>query len=329
MGGGAGRLCKGMSESAFVRPSRERRVSTRKNRQRRHSFPDSSVSSRCTRYLSSRPSSRSSPPTSPPRQLDISCSHQFHSIARSPTPLCHTAPTQSHFQHTRHPPLSVPPPSASSVPSLNMPGRQLLLLTLLALSATAALSNSSITAGCSGSADLDSLGGLEKLGLVLQPGFEGAGEKWEGLGTLWDGVKDVNGAEEDVYSAVIAIGASYTGASLPLPPHSAFESRFPLTWCDAADNAHPRLPEHAGSLRDTFPYNLYGGRYANGKIAVERLAEELMARPREALDRRGEQGEDEEDLRLFGCTCTSSHCLPIFTLSPVAGFSAAYLSVLS
>ncbi|KPV72660.1 uncharacterized protein RHOBADRAFT_55748 [Rhodotorula graminis WP1] len=53
----------------------------------------------------------------------------------------------------------------------------------------------------------------------------------------------------NTYSALVALGASYT------------------------DNAHWREPQYAGSLREYWPYEQWGGRYANGKVAVEYLAE--------------------------------------------------------
>ena len=34
------------------------------------------------------------------------------------------------------------------------------------------------------------------------------------------------------------------------------------------DNAHSRKLEHAASLRDYYPFNLFGGRYSNGPVAV-------------------------------------------------------------
>jgi hypothetical protein len=77
------------------------------------------------------------------------------------------------------------------------------------------------------------------------------------------------------YSALVAVGASYTGSSLfpfffvlvALTGFSAF--LLPLR----ADNAHPRSSEYAGSLRDYYPYNKYGGRYSNGDVAVQYMVE--------------------------------------------------------
>lgn len=50
------------------------------------------------------------------------------------------------------------------------------------------------------------------------------------------------------YTALVAFGASYT------------------------DNGHARLAAYAGSLRQYYPYSKYGGKYANGKVAVEYMA---------------------------------------------------------
>ncbi|GAA5913072.1 hypothetical protein JCM6882_005554 [Rhodosporidiobolus microsporus] len=60
-------------------------------------------------------------------------------------------------------------------------------------------------------------------------------------------VKRATGA--NYYSALVAIGASYT------------------------DNAHSRDAKYAGSLRDYYPYNKYGGRYSNGPVAVEYMVQ--------------------------------------------------------
>ncbi|GAA6059031.1 hypothetical protein JCM10212_001256 [Sporobolomyces blumeae] len=51
------------------------------------------------------------------------------------------------------------------------------------------------------------------------------------------------------YSALVAIGASYT------------------------DNAHARSDKHASSLRQYYPYDEYDGKYTNGKVAVEYMVD--------------------------------------------------------
>ncbi|KAM0791076.1 hypothetical protein ACM66B_004367 [Microbotryomycetes sp. NB124-2] len=51
------------------------------------------------------------------------------------------------------------------------------------------------------------------------------------------------------YSAVVAVGASYT------------------------DNAHSRDKKYADSLRQYYPFNKYGGRYTNGPVAVEYMTQ--------------------------------------------------------
>ncbi|GAA6036406.1 hypothetical protein JCM8097_001705 [Rhodosporidiobolus ruineniae] len=55
------------------------------------------------------------------------------------------------------------------------------------------------------------------------------------------------------YSAIVAVGASYT------------------------DNGHARASEYAGSLRDYYPYNKYGGKYTNGQVAVEYMAQSTLS----------------------------------------------------
>ncbi|GAA6009582.1 hypothetical protein JCM10207_004111 [Rhodosporidiobolus poonsookiae] len=59
----------------------------------------------------------------------------------------------------------------------------------------------------------------------------------------------VNGA----YTAVVAVGASYT------------------------DNGHARDAKYAGSLRDYYPYNKYGGKYTNGQVAVEYMVQSTLS----------------------------------------------------
>ncbi|GAA5926076.1 uncharacterized protein JCM15063_005200 [Sporobolomyces koalae] len=55
------------------------------------------------------------------------------------------------------------------------------------------------------------------------------------------------------YSAVVAVGASYT------------------------DNGHPRSSQYSGSLRQYYPYNKYGGKYTNGKVAVEYMVDSSVS----------------------------------------------------
>ncbi|KAK4046241.1 hypothetical protein OIV83_006220 [Microbotryomycetes sp. JL201] len=56
------------------------------------------------------------------------------------------------------------------------------------------------------------------------------------------------------YSAVVAVGASYT------------------------DNAHARDKKYADSLRQYYPFDKYGGRYTNGKVGVEWMVD-LSTKP--------------------------------------------------
>ncbi|GAA5964667.1 hypothetical protein JCM3765_004345 [Sporobolomyces pararoseus] len=55
------------------------------------------------------------------------------------------------------------------------------------------------------------------------------------------------------YSAVVAVGASYT------------------------DNGHSRSSQYSSSLRDYYPYNKYGGKYTNGKVAVEWMVDSSVS----------------------------------------------------
>lgn len=80
------------------------------------------------------------------------------------------------------------------------------------------------------------------------------------------------------YSALVAIGASYTGALVP--PTRDAASRLTLAPSlrlarapKRSDNAHSRASKYAGSLRDYHPYSKWEGRYSNGKVAVEYMAE--------------------------------------------------------
>ncbi|GAA5968106.1 hypothetical protein JCM21900_000091 [Sporobolomyces salmonicolor] len=56
-------------------------------------------------------------------------------------------------------------------------------------------------------------------------------------------------AGQTFYSALVAIGASYT------------------------DNAHARSSQYSSSLRNYYPYNKWGGRYSNGPVAVEYMVD--------------------------------------------------------
>ncbi|GAA5972987.1 hypothetical protein JCM11641_000352 [Rhodosporidiobolus odoratus] len=60
-------------------------------------------------------------------------------------------------------------------------------------------------------------------------------------------------AVANYYTALVAIGASYT------------------------DNAHSRDSAYAGSLRNYWPYNKYGGRYSNGPVAVEYMVDSSVS----------------------------------------------------
>ncbi|GAA5874132.1 hypothetical protein JCM16303_005751 [Sporobolomyces ruberrimus] len=55
------------------------------------------------------------------------------------------------------------------------------------------------------------------------------------------------------YSALVAVGASYT------------------------DNGHKRDSQYSSSLRNYAPYNSYGGKYTNGKVAVEWMVDSSIS----------------------------------------------------
>ncbi|KAK4052614.1 hypothetical protein OIO90_004242 [Microbotryomycetes sp. JL221] len=62
--------------------------------------------------------------------------------------------------------------------------------------------------------------------------------------------KSVRLTSANFYSALVAIGASYT------------------------DNAHPRDQKYKDSLRQYWPFDKYGGRYTNGPVAVEHMVDQ-------------------------------------------------------
>jgi hypothetical protein len=70
------------------------------------------------------------------------------------------------------------------------------------------------------------------------------------------------------YTALVAVGASYTGASTSLESYGD-DSEAWLTCSLRADNGHSRAAEYIGSLRQYYPYSSYGGRYSNGPVAAE------------------------------------------------------------
>ncbi|BGP19587.1 hypothetical protein JCM10213_009320 [Rhodosporidiobolus nylandii] len=98
----------------------------------------------------------------------------------------------------------------------------------------------------------EGFGDLGRLGLAL-PAYSGLASGFKRERRRVDlaerATSNPKASSANYYSALVAIGASYT------------------------DNAHPRSSANAGSLRDYYPYNKYGGRYSNGPVAVEYMVQ--------------------------------------------------------
>ncbi|GAA5853060.1 hypothetical protein JCM8547_000187 [Rhodosporidiobolus lusitaniae] len=96
----------------------------------------------------------------------------------------------------------------------------------------------------------EGFGSLGRLGLALEatvPAPSSAKERRRNVVELEERAvsNPKMAAGQNYYSALVAVGASYT------------------------DNAHSRDAAYAGSLRQYWPYNKFDGRYSNGPVAVE------------------------------------------------------------
>lgn len=84
------------------------------------------------------------------------------------------------------------------------------------------------------------------------------------------------------YSTVIAFGASYTGKLYKYIYTISLISMFfeaKEKFLLFLDNAHARASQYSGSLRNYWPFTLYGGRYANGPVAVEQIVDPSTSPP--------------------------------------------------
>lgn len=71
------------------------------------------------------------------------------------------------------------------------------------------------------------------------------------------------------YRTLVAFGASYNGERRSQHCGPSTLTEYPIA---ITDNAHPRDPQYADSLRNYAPYEAFEGRYTNGPVAVEYMA---------------------------------------------------------